>query len=189
MSDTLDLIVRWKDGDQQAAEALYNLHRDRTWRLAWGLLGDREDAEEVAQDTLAYALINIERYDPDRALFTTWLHTIAVSRVRDRQRRKRFSLTSLTEWLELGREPVSEEPSLEQESSTDFVKIEVWRALETLTPQLREAIVLRYWAQHSFKEMAEILECPLGTAQSRVRRGFEALRKVVAPELLAQLEG
>ncbi len=189
MSDTLALIDRWRSGEQRAAELLYEQNRNRTYRLAYGLLGNSEDAEEVAQDALTYALVNIDRYDASRARFTTWLHTITVSRVRDKQRRKRFSLSSLTEWLEIGKEPESDDVPLETQSEQLFGRKEVWTAVESLTPQLREAVVLRYWGQYSFKEMAAIMECPLGTAQSRVRRGFETLRKRLSPELLEEFGG
>ncbi len=188
MTNTLDLIARWQTGDQQAAEQLYAQSRERVFRLAYGLLGNPEDAEEVAQDALTYALVNIDRYDPDRALFSTWLHTITVSRVRDRQRRKRFSLTSLTEWLAAGRDVAADSPRIEGRLEQAFARREVWEAVQTLSPTLREAVVLRYWAQHSFREMAKIMRCPLGTAQSRVRRGFEKLANELSAELLTYFE-
>ena len=75
MSD--QLIQRWqKNGDEQAAEGLYRAHCERVYRLAYALLGDGDDAEEVMQDSLVYALTRINLYDPQRASFTTWLHTI-----------------------------------------------------------------------------------------------------------------
>ena len=58
MPDIDTLIQRWQDGDERAAEALYNHHRERVFRLAYGLLGDPADAEEAAQDALTYALVN-----------------------------------------------------------------------------------------------------------------------------------
>ena len=191
MSDTLGLINRWQGGEQRAAELLYDQNRNRVYRLAYGLLGNAEDAEEVAQDALTYALVNIKRYQPEKALFTTWLHTITVSRVRDRQRKlaRRLKLTSLSEWLEYGKEPIDEDIPLEQQSEQLFGRKQIMTVVQSLSPQLREAIVLRYWAQHSFKEMATIMGCPLGTAQSRVRRGFEALRKRLSPELLEEFGG
>ncbi len=170
MSDTLELITRWQSGDQQAAALLYDLHRDRTYRLAWSLLGNSEDAEEVAQDALTYALINVDRYKPELAKFSTWLHTITVSRARDKQRRKRFSLTSLTEWLEIGREPVSDEPEPRQISEQDYAQGEVWQAVERLTPQLREAVVLRYWYEHSYEEIADIMQTSVSAIKSRLFR-------------------
>jgi DNA-directed RNA polymerase specialized sigma24 family protein len=66
MPDIGTLIQRWQAGDERAAEALYNHHRERVFRLAYGLLGDPSDAEEAAQDALAYALNRIHRYDANR---------------------------------------------------------------------------------------------------------------------------
>jgi RNA polymerase sigma-70 factor (ECF subfamily) len=87
MPDLSALIQRWQGGDERAAEAIYNHHREATFRLAYGLLGSVADAEEAAQDALTYALTHINHYTAGRASFATWLHTITVSRCRDRQRR------------------------------------------------------------------------------------------------------
>lgn len=176
MTDFDQLIARWRTGEQAAAEQLYNGLRGRTFRLSMGLLGSVEDAEEVTQDSLTYALLNIDRFDPNRAQFTTWLHTITVSRCRDKRRRKRFSLVSIAEWLQSGRDIVDKEPLPDQLLDQRLTQKQIWQAVETLSPALREAIVLRYWAQHSFKEIASILGCPVGTAQSRVRLGYKKLR-------------
>lgn len=176
MPELPDLIDRWRNGDVQAARLIYDMHRARVFRLAYSLLNNNEDAEEVAQDTLAYALMHIEQYDAARARFTTWLHTITVSRVRDRQRRRSLSPIRLVDWLRRGGQPIDDAPTPEQWSAEQLDREQVWQAVQQLPPPLREAIVLRYWAGHSFQEMAQIMNCPLGTAQSRVRRGFEQLR-------------
>ena len=99
MTNLEALIERWRAADERAAEAIYNLHRDRTFRLAYGLLGNTEDAEEAAQDALAYALLNIHHFDEKRSKFTTWLHMITVSRSRDVLRKRRLPTFSLTAWL------------------------------------------------------------------------------------------
>ena len=88
---TLDVLIeRWRAGDQRAAETIYNQHRDRTFRLAYALLGNAEDSEEAAQDALTYALLNIRQFDERRSQFTTWLHMITVSRSRDILRKRRL---------------------------------------------------------------------------------------------------
>ncbi len=87
MSET-DLITRARQGDEGAMSALYARHAPALYRLAFGLLRDRQDAEEVAQDALAYALGRLERYDARRATLRTWLHTITVSRCRNKRRRR-----------------------------------------------------------------------------------------------------
>jgi DNA-directed RNA polymerase specialized sigma24 family protein len=98
MADVNVMVQRWQAGEERAAELLYNRFRERTFRLAYGLLGDAIEAEEAAQDALTYALLNINRYDAKRASFGTWLHTITVSRCRDRYRRRRMSTFSLQSW-------------------------------------------------------------------------------------------
>ena len=173
------MIARWRAGDESAAERLYTYHRDATFRLAYGILGNREDAEEAAQDALTYALLNIRRYDAQRASFSTWLHMITVSRCRDRQRRKRLPLIALTAWWGLNKAPTMPSAGPEQRVIRGETHNEVWRAVQALNPHLREAIILRYWADHTYREMADILECPLPTAQSRVRLAYKQLRQML----------
>jgi RNA polymerase sigma-70 factor (ECF subfamily) len=186
MTDVNALIVRWQGGDEHAAEALYSYHRDRTFRLAYGLLGNQDDAEEVAQDALAYALTNIDRYDPVRGSFGTWLHVIAVSRCRDRQRRQRLSLSSLTAWLR-EEDVVDPAPNQERRVIRAETRGEIWEAIQGLSPRLREAVVLRYWAGHTYAEIARIMKCPVPTAQSRVRLAYQRLRAVLTPDSAAAL--
>jgi len=185
MSD--QLIQRWLNtGEERAAEALYQAHRERVYRLAYALLGDASDAEEVMQDAMVYALTRIDLYDPQRASFTTWLHTITVSRCRDRKRRKRLPKVPLTDWTEAEGSQASgpEGTTVARESQR-----ELWQALDQLSPKLREALVLRYWGGHTYQEMAQILSCPLSTAQSRVRLAYEQLRKLLSPAVVPALGG
>jgi RNA polymerase sigma-70 factor (ECF subfamily) len=181
------LIERWQAGDERAAQALYDHFWDRTFWLAYGLLGDPDDAEEVAQDALYYALANITRFDPNRAAFSTWLHTITVSRSRNRYRRRRLRWSSLTGWMMRGGDVPDPSPNHEQKVIQIEAKSEVWKAVQKLSPRLREAILLRYWAGYTYREMADILSCPVPTAQSRVRLAFQRLRADLAPENLVDL--
>ena len=188
MPDLEALIQRWQTGDERAAEALYNQFREQTLRLAYGLLGDPAEAEEAAQDALAYALAHIGRFDASRASFNTWLHTITVSRCRDRQRRRRLPTTPLFTWLESGGDMADPHPGPEHCTDRTETRNQVWRAVQSLSPTLREAIVLRYWADHTFREMSAILGCPVSTAQSRVRLAYERLRAQLTPNDLAAFE-
>lgn len=187
MADVDALVIRWQAGDEHAAEALYHSHQGQSFRLAYGMLGDADDAEEVAQDALAYALMHIDRYDPQRAAFATWLHTIVVSRCRDRWRRRRLSQLPLAAWLKGGGDVADSAPHHEHRIVQGETQSEVWGAVQNLTPLLREAILLRYWAGHTYREMAEIMKCPVPTAQSRVRLAYQKLRDALAPESLADL--
>jgi RNA polymerase sigma-70 factor (ECF subfamily) len=181
------LIERWRAGDERAAEALYDHFWDRIYWLCYGLLGDTGDAEEVAQDALCYGLVNIARYDPDRSAFSTWLHTIAVSRCRNKRRRQRPQLVSLAAWLGVGRDVSDPAPNQEKRLVQAEMRGEVWEAVQSLSARLREAVFLRYWAGHTYREMAGILRCPVSTAQSRVRLAYQRLRASLAPDLLVAL--
>ena len=185
---TLDVLIeRWRAGDQRSAEAIYNLYRDRTFRLAYALLGNAADAEEVAQDALAYALLNIHRFDEHRSQFTTWLHMITVSRSRDLLRKRHIPAFHLSALLNRRQSPPDPAPGPEQTAEKSEVRSVVWEAVQALNPLLREAIVLRHWGEHTYQEIAEIVGCPMKTAQSRVRLAHQKLAHTLSETDLRQL--
>ena len=167
------LIQHARTGDERALADLYDASRGRAFRLALALLGDPEAAEEVMQDALHYALANLQRFDPARSAWTTWLHTITVSRCRDYARRRRWSLAPLIHSI------LSREPSPGRLAEIQEITGTLHAALLRLSPKLREAVALRFLDDLSFVEMAQILGCPDRTAQSRVRVGLEQLRALV----------
>ena len=173
------LIERWRGGDQQAAESIYNQHREQTFRLAYALLGNTEDAEEAAQDALTYALLHIHQFDPRRSKFTTWLHTITVSRSRDILRKRRLPTFPLIALFQNRRTVKDSLPGPEQRTSSNETRKSVWDAIQDLSPLLREAAVLRYWGNFTYQEIAEILGCTMKTAQSRVRLAHLKLASVL----------
>ncbi len=179
MTQLAVLIAEWRDGDTHAADRLYDLHKARAYRLAYGLLGDEMDAEEVAQEALQYALSNIDKFDATRSQFTTWLHTITVSRARNKRRRKWLPSVSLQKLMQSGGDIVDRTPRPEQAVEHG----ELWQQVQALEPKLREVVLLRYWLGHSYREVSEIVGCPLGTAQSRVQRALQILRARIGAEM------
>jgi RNA polymerase sigma-70 factor (ECF subfamily) len=179
---TEQLILRWlNDGDERAAQALYLTHHEQVYRLAYALLGVLDDAEEVMQNTMVHALTRTNHYDPQRVSFRTWLHAITVSRCRDQMRRKNPGKVSLERATKSRAHTTGPSFGLESRAINHENHQGLWQALDQLNPNLREAIVLRYWCGHTYQEIAKITRCPLSTAQSRVRAAYEQLRKVLAP--------
>jgi len=176
MSQIKALIERWQAGDERAAEAIYNQHRGAAYGLAYALLDNAADAEEVAQDALAYALAHIDRYDPGRARFSTWLHTITVSRCRNKRRRRFLPTLSLRGWLRSGENMADPAPTPEGQAMRESTRDEVWQAIQRLNQPLREAILLRHWADCTYQEIGDMLGCSMRTAQSRVRLAYGQLR-------------
>jgi RNA polymerase sigma-70 factor (ECF subfamily) len=182
MPDIRVLIRRWQAGDERAAEAIYDRFWDSSFSLAYTLLNDPADAEEAAQDALTYALTHIERYDPERARFSTWLHTITVSRCRDRRRRGALISLPLVTWLRAGGDASDPTPGPELRAIQETTRDEVWEAIEKLNPPLKEAIVLRHWADYTYQEIGDMLGCSMRTAQSRVRLAHQRLKTILAQQ-------
>jgi RNA polymerase sigma-70 factor (ECF subfamily) len=187
LSDLSGLIERWQQGHAAAAEIIYNRCRGVTYGLAYALLGDAADAEEVTQDALTYALTHIHRYNPHQARFTTWLHTITVSRCRNKRRRRILPHLSLLAWLKGGGDAPDPAPGPEHHTFQEAARREVWQAIQSLSQPLREAILLRHWADYTYQEMGEILGCSARVARSRVQSAHEHLEPLLAQNDLGKL--
>jgi len=161
MIHTDNLIERWKEGDESALDSL-------------------EDAEEVMQDTLTYALTKIDRYDPGRAQFTTWLHTITVSRARDKHRRNGWwrpaNLLGLNRVMGIADVQASPAQRAERASQSE----DILERVQLLKPAQREVLLLRYWGEHTIPEIAQIVGCPVGTVKSRLRLAHGRLEPLLA---------
>lgn len=191
-SEAMDgIIARCLQGDQVGYSQLYEQCAPVIYRLCYGLLMNRQDAEDVMQEAFVYAFKNLHRYDSSRASFKTWLYTIALSRCRNSYRRKYLPWMDLSCLLPLDLPaPRSEAP--EVRLAKQNVKATVEKALASLTPNLREAVVLRYGHGLTYREIAEVIGCPQKTAESRVRLAHERLRGLlgtVGQNLLDELIG
>lgn len=177
--DTQQLIAQALNGDQTSYAALYEQYAPGIYRLCYSLVLNREDAEDVVQEAFVYAFKNLRRYNVEKASFKTWLYTIAVSRCRNTYRRKRFQLVDLSQMMQQLPGPSAETPeaAVARRESQEAVM----RAIGSLTPILREAIVLRYGHGLTYREMAEIIGCPQKTAESRVRLAHNKLKEALQP--------
>ncbi len=184
-----DLIVRCLTGDQRAFAEFYEAASPGIYRLAFSILLHRQDAEDVVQESFVYAFRNLNRYDVSRGLVRTWLYTITVSRCRNARRRKWLPTTALSHLLSLGMDPPAPDHHTPEAAMARMgVRDALSGALATLSPRLREAIALRYGQGLTYREMAEILDCPQKTAESRVRLAHEALRQALGTADQALME-
>lgn len=180
IAESQDMIDLALSGDQRGYAELYDFYSAGIYRLCYSLVLNKQDAEDVVQESFVYAFKNLHRFDPAKASFKTWLYTIAVSRSRNTYRRKRFNLVDLSQVLQLQLpSPKAETPeaAIARRESVDAIQ----EALTKLTPILREAIVLRYGHGLTYREMAEIIDIPQKTAESRVRLAHQKLKDVLRP--------
>jgi RNA polymerase sigma-70 factor, ECF subfamily len=186
-SEVESLIARCLRGEQVAYTQLYERFAAGTYRLCYSLVLNRQDAEDVVQEVFVYAFKSLHRFDANRASFKTWLYTITVSRCRNTYRRKRLPQVDITQVFRLDMVvPRSELPEVTMVQKD--VQDELLAALAQLSPQLREAIVLRYGHGLIYREIAEVMDCPAKTAESRVRLAHNRLRSLLQPRGRALLE-
>ena len=170
------LIGRCLAGEQAAYGELYDLYGGVIYRLAYSLLGDREDAEEVLQDSFEYAFRRLDHFDARKSAFKTWLYRIAVSRCRNKRRRKwlpSFSLNAFDDHEP--RDPAAALP--DETAALNERQRVVWEAVGRLSPKLREVAVLRYYGGLQYGEIGAALDIPAKTAESRMRLAHQALRE------------
>ncbi|MGJ3238283.1 MAG: sigma-70 family RNA polymerase sigma factor [Anaerolineae bacterium] len=173
-------ITQARKGDQGAYASLYQHFASGVYRLCYGLVLNHHDAEDVLQESFVYAFKNLHQYDARKSAFKTWLYTIAVSRCRNTYRRKRFITLDLSQLLHAQLAgPASDMPEavMAQRESVEAIQ----SALVELSPALREAVVLRYGHGLTYREIAEIMDCPQKTAESRVRLAHNKLKDVLQP--------
>ena len=178
------LISRCLEGEEQAYVTVYNQYAESIYRLCFSLLQHKEDAEEVLQDTFEYAFRKLDNYDPDKAGFKTWLYQIAVSRCRNKRRRKRLKTLSIQ--LFRGEEVIDSKSLTPSEHArlSERQKV-VWQALGKISPKLRETAVLRYYEGLTYAEIGKVLSIPPKTAESRIRLAHNALKKILNHDLLS----
>ena len=176
------LISRCLSGEDSAYVALYNQYAGMIYRLCYSLLQNREDAEEVLQDSFEYAFRKLAHFDAHKSAFKTWLYQIAVSRCHNKRRRKWLPTFSLNQIAGQDITDTDSPTPTETMQLTEQQQV-VWAALQELSGKLRETAVLRYYEGFSYVEIGQILGIPTKTAESRMRLAHKALRETLAEQI------
>lgn len=158
-----DLVRAARSGDSDAAAALFRRYWPSAWRAAFALVRRRELADDVASDAFERAFAALDRFD-DRRPFSPWLHRIVANRALDILRaERRLSGEELVE-------PVDSVPDLRVADK------ELLAAVDSLSLERRVVVLLRYGVGMTPKEIAAVLDLPVGTVNSRLARSLEQLR-------------
>lgn len=185
-------VRRTLAGDQQAFGELVLRYERDVFNLAYRMLSDRGEAEDAAQEAFLRAYANLERYDTSRS-FKTWVLSITSNHCIDRLRRRRLTWLSLEEPLPPHPALTSDTPGPEDELLTNERNLLVQDLLNELSPEYRVAVVLRYWYDLSYAEIAEMLDTTESAVKSRLFRARQALADQLAskpaPTLNPVMEG
>lgn len=171
-------LMRWAAaGDRAAFGVLVERHGERALRLALRVLGDAAEAEEVAQEALLRAWRNAARYDPERALFTTWLHRIVLNLAIDRGRRRAHAPQAGEAALAALPDPA---PGPEAAAAAAEERASLAAALAQLPARQRAAIALAYEEGLSGAEAAAALDVSERALEGLLRRARLMLRRILS---------
>lgn len=174
-----DLVLRARKGQVDAYNALVSRWETKMYNYLLRLTGNAEDAMDLSQDVFLKAYQHLGKLD-DAGRFGPWLYRIAHNEAMSHLRRQRpeDELRDIAVGVAAGARMAPVEVTLAVES-----------ALKRISPEQREAVVLKVYEGFKFDEIAAILDCPASTIKSRVYTGLELLKEILAPVVKGQSPG
>jgi len=178
------LIEKSKAGDVAAFEELISSYQKKIFNLAYRMLGNINDADDLAQETFIRVFKSISNFKGESS-FSTWIYRIATNVCLDELRkRKNKKAVSLDDEIkvddgEIKRQIESDSPLPDEIAEREELRLLVKHAISDLPEEQRLIISLRDIQGLSYDEIAQVLDCPSGTVKSRINRARQALKKIL----------
>lgn len=163
VAEDRELVSRTLGGDDTAFEYLFNRYRDAIHRLFVQRLGGTNDADDLLQETFIKVYINLHRYSTSYT-FGQWVYTIARNTFIDFVRRRQEDLPIDDRFTS----PASSAPTPEESVINLQQRTQIEHYLERLTPRYRQLILMRFFEEYSYEEIAAKLSLPLGTVKTQI---------------------
>jgi RNA polymerase sigma-70 factor (ECF subfamily) len=179
-----ELVARSKTGDTESFNQLVKRWERPIFALAYRTLGREEDARDITQETFLRAFRALGGFKGD-AKFSSWLYRIALNLCRDWIRKdRRAPLMPVPDGVDVEQLNVERQPveSVEDLAARAELSRVVARAMESLPPEQRQAIILKEYHGLTFQEIADLMKCPLSTVKTRVYQGLSTLRTKLGEE-------
>src|SRR3990172_11513358 len=191
-SDTMDttnsfLIQKALEGDESACAAIVARYRGQIYSLVLRMVKNREEAEDLTQETFIKAFRALATFNAEYA-FSTWLYKIAANNCIDFFRKKRLKTFPLDNPIqvkdgELHREYPTSDQGPEHGLISKEKSLQIQEAIDSLPKKYKEAIILRHSKDKSYEDIAAELNIPLGTVKVRIFRAREMLKKRLKDQL------
>jgi RNA polymerase sigma-70 factor (ECF subfamily) len=173
-----DVIAQVRRGERAAFAALVDAYAKPIFNLAFRMTGNRQDADDLAQETFLRAYRKLKRFDPEKKFFT-WLYTIALNIIRNHLKSSPERTARIAEMAHPPSDPV--DPANPEGLFLDREKAQLLEiCLQKLPSELKEAVVLRYYQDLSFDEIATITDASVSAVKMRAYRGLERLRALMS---------
>ncbi len=172
LDDDFSLIKQFIEGDESVFSELLKRHKEKVRNIIYLTLSNSDGVDDIAQEVFitVYRHLKSFRFESQ---FTTWLYRITINKCKDHLRKKNIRSIFL---------PLKdEEPVFESINEDTDIKHIVRNAIATLPDKLRIPLVLKDLEGFSYQEIADTMECEIGTIKSRIFRAREALKKILKP--------
>src|SRR5579872_3150184 len=189
-TDDALVVAQILAGDREAYRLLVERHSRNIFRVAYRVLNNEQDSEEVVQETFLRAYRNLERFE-QRAVFSTWIYRIAMNCALDMKKKAKRQRNDFV----IADEPEPESGEIQVESQavpqdrllySDRVKKEVLQAMEQLSDIERAAFTMRHLEGLSIEEISSILGVEQNAAKNRIFRAVKKMREALAPVVASQ---
>ena len=158
------LLERVRRGDREAYQGIVRRYMQAAYYIALGLVHNQQDALDISQDAFVRAFRKIKQYDPQKRFFPWFyrlLKNLCLDHIKKHRRRREI--------------PLEDVQVFKEEKDNRELKEVLWKGIEELPFEQREVIILRYFRQYSYQEIAEVTGKPLGTVMSSL---FYAKKKL-----------
>ena len=174
-----EAIERAKQGDGDAFETLYDLHKRRVYSLCLRMTANAAEAEDLTQEAFLQLFRKIGTFRGESA-FSTWLHRMAVNVVLMRLRKKNLPIVPLDDPLETEEESSKKEPGAPDLKLAGAVdRMQIQRAVDDLPPGYRTIFVLHDVEGYEHNEIAELVGCSIGNSKSQLHKARMKLRDLL----------
>jgi len=165
--EALSAVVK---GDKEAYQIIVTKYKRAAYYVALGFVRNSQDALDISQEAFIRAFYKIKKYDPSKA-FYPWFYTLLKNLCLDHLRRR-----SSTRDI-----PIENIYVFEDTHKNLELRDELWRGIEKLSFDQREVLILRYFHEYSYKEIAQVIQRPIGTVMSSLYYAKEKLKKILSP--------
>ncbi len=177
-----ELVEKALQHDKEAFEQLFRNHKKDLLRFCMQWTGNNlSDASDIMQETFIKVYLNLGKYNPAYT-FSQWIHTIARNSFIDYTRKRKEGHLSIDsqDWAGPRLNPPANTANPEERMMQDQTGKELDKAFERMSPRYKKMITMRFIQEHSYEEIAEKLDMPLGTVKTQIHRAREQFYKIIS---------
>jgi RNA polymerase sigma-70 factor (ECF subfamily) len=163
-----EILIRVRQGDRQAYQGIVKCYMHTAYYIALGFVHNQQDALDISQDAFVRAFRKIKQYDPEKRFFP-WFYRLL----------KNLCLDHIKKCKRRAEVPLDDVQLFKEEKDNQELKELAWKGIEELPFEQREVIILRYFRQYSYQEIAEVTGKPLGTVMSSLFYAKKKLREIL----------